>query len=63
MYPQGHARADATQLPSLLEHKFRLLTGTAVDTVDALVKRFSNLNQKTPKEIVGLYDFNIRGIV
>ena len=62
MYPQGHARADANELPRLLEHKFRLLAGPAVDDVDALVSRFTNMSQKSPKQIADLYDFAIRGI-
>ena len=62
MYPQGHARADATNLPSLLEHKFRLLAGPAVDDVDALVARFTNLGEKSPEQIAELYDFKIRGV-
>ena len=55
-------RADASELTRLLEHKFRLLTGLAVDDVDALVSRFTNLSQKSPKQIADLYDFAIGGI-
>jgi 2-methylcitrate dehydratase len=62
MYPQGHARADATNLASLLEHKFRLLAAPAVDDVDALVARFSNLADKSPQEIAEIYDFKVRGL-
>jgi 2-methylcitrate dehydratase len=62
MYPQGHARADATQLTSLLEHKCRLLAGPAVDDVDALVKRFTKMTGKSPAEIANLYAFEIRGV-
>jgi 2-methylcitrate dehydratase len=62
MYPQGHARADAKNLPPLLDHKCRLLTGQAVDDVDALVLRFSNLAQKSPAQIAELYNFPIRGV-
>src|SRR4051812_4119590 len=62
MYPQGHARAHAIELPRFLEHKFRLLAGPAVDDVDALVARFTNMSQKSPERIADLYDFAIRGI-
>ena len=62
MYPQGHARADARQLPSYLEHKFRLLSSPAVDDVDSLVRRFTKLAEKSPDEIANLYDFKIRGV-
>jgi 2-methylcitrate dehydratase len=60
MYPQGHARAEASGLPSLLEHKFRLLAGPAVADVDALAARFSGLAEKSPKQIAELYNFNIK---
>jgi 2-methylcitrate dehydratase len=60
MYPQGHARANADELRSLLEHKCRLLAGLAVDDINALVTRFTNLAEKSPQQIADLYDFNIR---
>jgi 2-methylcitrate dehydratase len=62
MYPRGHARADATKLTSLLEHKSRVLAGPAVDDVDALVKRFTGIRHKSPEEIASLYDFKIRDV-
>jgi 2-methylcitrate dehydratase len=62
MYPQGHARADATNLAALLEHKFQLLTGPAVEAPDALKARFSNLAAKSAEEVQRLYDFKIRGV-
>jgi len=63
MYPQGHARADAAALPALLEHKCRLLSEPAVEDVEALVQRFTNLAAKSPAEIANLYDFKIRGVL
>jgi 2-methylcitrate dehydratase len=62
MYPQGHARADAKELAPLLEHKCRLLAGPAVDDVDALVARFTNVAKKSPEQIASLYDFRIHGL-
>jgi 2-methylcitrate dehydratase len=62
MYPQGHARADAEQLASLLEHKFRLLTKDAVSDVDALVERFTKMAEKSSRQVAELYDFAIRGM-
>lgn len=62
MYPQGHARANADNLRSLLEHKFRLLAGHAIVDVDALMARFTKLANKSSLEIAGLYDFKIRGL-
>ena len=62
MYPQGHARADAKELPKLLEHKFRLLAGPAVDDVDGLVTRFTDFHGKSTKEIERLYRFQIVGV-
>jgi 2-methylcitrate dehydratase len=61
MYPEGHARANTGKLDELLEHKFRALAGPAVSDVAALERRFSNLDQRTPDEIAGLYDFEIQG--
>jgi 2-methylcitrate dehydratase len=62
MYPQGHARADASELPSLLAHKSRLLVGGAVDSVDEFVARFSRMAEKTPQQIADLYDFPVAGL-
>jgi len=62
MYPQGHARANAEQLGSFLEHKFRLLTRDAVTDVDGLVGRFTNMAEKSPEEIASLYDFEIEDV-
>jgi hypothetical protein len=62
MHPEGHARSTSRKLGELLDHKFRLLASLAVDDVDALWRRFSNLAKKSPQEIAGLYDFSINGI-
>ncbi len=62
MYPQGHARADAQDLPALLDHKCRLLVGDAVNDVDALVARFSSMSAKSETDIEQLYDFRIVGL-
>jgi 2-methylcitrate dehydratase len=62
MYPQGHARADATNLAAFLEHKFRLLTAPAVEGPDRLKSRFANLATKSAEEIQSLYDFKINGV-
>ena len=58
----GHARADAKELASLLEHKCRLLAGPAVDDVDALVARFTDVAKKSHQEIASIYDFKIRDL-
>jgi 2-methylcitrate dehydratase len=63
MYPQGHARADSAKLAALLEHKFRLLAAPAVDDVDALVARFTDLSTKSPQQIADLYNFKICGVL
>ena len=62
MYPEGHARNKSGHLDSLLEHKFRTLAALGVDDVDALYRRFTDLDTKTPAEIAELYDFQIRGL-
>ena len=62
MYPQGHARCDPAKLLALLQHKFRLLAGPAVEDADALVTRFTGLAAKSPQQIADLYNFKIRGV-
>jgi 2-methylcitrate dehydratase len=62
MYPQGHARANADNLRSLLEHKCRLLAEPAVEDVDTFVARFTNISQKSAHEIADLYNFDITGL-
>ena len=59
MYPAGHARNTTADLDGLLAHKFRLLARLGVSDVDALHRRFSDLAQKTPREIAELYDFEV----
>ncbi|HEX5471695.1 MAG TPA: hypothetical protein VFW73_07395, partial [Lacipirellulaceae bacterium] len=62
MYPQGHARADVSELPTLLDHKCRLLIGSAVDDIDALAACFSNLSVKSATDIERVYDFRIANV-
>jgi 2-methylcitrate dehydratase len=62
MFPRGHARNASGDVDSLLEHKFRLLAGLAVDDVEAFGRRFEGLRRKGAEEIASLYDFRIRGV-
>ena len=62
MYPEGHARCDPGNLPALLNHKFRLLAGPAVEDADALAARFTGLAVKSPQQIGELYSFEICGL-
>jgi 2-methylcitrate dehydratase len=62
MYPEGHARCGSGKLASLLEHKFRLLAGPAVEDAEGLVTRFTKLTEKSPQDIADLYDFSLRGL-
>lgn len=61
MYPEGHARNLSGRLPDLLRHKFQRLASAGVDDPAALHMKISNLAEKTPKEVRGLYAFAIRG--
>ncbi|MFV2066042.1 MAG: MmgE/PrpD family protein [Pirellulales bacterium] len=61
MYPAGHARNPREDLDRLIKIKFSRLASLAVDDVDALWRRFSDLASKGPREIDRLYDFAIRG--
>lgn len=62
MYPLGHARNTSSELPSMLEHKFRTLAGIGVKDVDALYRRFAGVANKSAGEIASLYDFEILGV-
>ena len=59
MYPEGHARNKSGRLRDLLDHKFRLLAAHAVNDVDALADRCSDLAGKSAAEIRQLYDFQL----
>jgi 2-methylcitrate dehydratase len=62
MYPLGHARNDKhAELAAMLEYKFRTLAGLGVADVDALYRRFTGFIKKSPADIAGLFDFEIRG--
>ena len=50
MYPEGHARNTSGQLDGLLEHKFRRWPALGVEDVDALHRRFTNLERQTPRK-------------
>jgi 2-methylcitrate dehydratase len=60
MYPEGHARNASGNLSKLLEHKFRLLGSLAVEDVDALLKRFTGIGEKSTAEIYDLFNFEIQ---
>lgn len=62
MYPEGHARSTTGNLAALLDHKFRLLAGLAIEDTEALLARFMHIREKSPQAIVSLYDFQIRGL-
>jgi 2-methylcitrate dehydratase len=62
MYPEGHARCASGQLVALLEHKFRLLAGPAVEDIHKLAAQFTDLAGKSPQDIAALYDFEISGL-
>ncbi len=60
MYPAGHARNTSADLHRILDAKFRLLAGLAVDSgADALVARMNALPSMTPAELMGLYHFEL----
>jgi 2-methylcitrate dehydratase len=59
MYPEGHARNTSGRLDTLLQYKFRQLAGLGVSDVDALYERFTNLSEKSARQIAALYDFEI----
>lgn len=62
MYPGGHARNTTADLRDILDHKFRLLAGLAVDDVDAAIGRVSGLAGKSVAEVRELYAFAVKGV-
>jgi 2-methylcitrate dehydratase len=66
MYPGGHARndqappPDKVDLKDVLAHKFETLGALSTDKPKELVKRVSNLEKKSAKDVAGLYGFEIR---
>jgi 2-methylcitrate dehydratase len=63
MYPLGHSRnPDRANLDDVLNYKFSKLAALAVDNLDELRNRFTNLGQKSAAEIARLYDFPIRNV-
>jgi 2-methylcitrate dehydratase len=62
MYPHGHARNASPDVDALLDYKFRLLAGLAVDDIDAFQRRFTGLAGKSAHEIAALHDFTVRGL-
>ncbi len=62
MYPKGHARNNDADVAELLDNKFRRLMEIGSEDINGLKDRFSNMAEKTPQEIRGLYDFPIRGV-
>jgi len=61
MYPAGHARNTTADLKGILERKFRLLGGLAVDSsrMDALLGRLNGLAKKSPSQVSELYNIEI----
>lgn len=59
MYPEGHARSTSSNLPMLLENKFRRLAGLGVSNVETLHQRLTNLAAKSADDIRQLYSFDI----
>ena len=62
MYPEGHARSESGNLQKLLEQKFRLLAGLAVDDPVRLRGRFTGLAEQSAAEIRDMYDFKIKNV-
>ncbi len=62
MYPEGHARSTGSNLPTLLNHKFRSLASLGVPDPAAIESRLTNLAQKSPIELTQLYSFPITGL-
>eukprot|EP00474_Spongospora_subterranea_P009179 CRZ09637.1 hypothetical protein [Spongospora subterranea] len=60
MYPAGHARNTDADLTAILKNKFQVLGALAVHDPSSLVENLSDLANKTPTEIAGLYDCELQ---
>jgi 2-methylcitrate dehydratase len=59
MYPAGHARNTTADLKDILNHKWTMLGSLAVDKPGALIDRLGRLQDKSAKDVAGLYGFDI----
>jgi 2-methylcitrate dehydratase len=62
MYPLGHARNTSVDLDAILNCKFYALASLAVDDVEELRRRFTNLVSKLIDETRLLSEFPIRDV-
>jgi hypothetical protein len=64
MYPGGHARnhmgPDKVDLKDILNHKFAALGKLATDDPQPIIKRLSNLEKKSAKDIATILDFPLQ---
>jgi len=59
LYPEGHARNTSGNLDRLLQQKFLRLAGLGVRDPAELLAQMTNLEEKSSREIAGLYCFEI----
>lgn len=62
MYPAGHARNRTADVSDILDHKFRLLGGLAIDKaadLSALLQRLRSLDALSAADLSALHDFPI----
>lgn len=62
MFPSGHARNDLCDLKDILNHKFQLLGGLALDkpSLDTFLNKLNNIENLSNKELQDLYYCNIK---
>ena len=60
MYPAGHARNTTAPVEDILAHKFHLLGALASDDPDALIARFTGLQEQSAADIASMNDFDLR---
>lgn len=61
MYPAGHARNSTADLEDILDHKFRLLAGLAVQEaeVNQVIKGLQGLESMSAEDLLGIYDIGL----
>jgi len=63
MYPAGHARNTTADLEGILDHKFALLGGLALEEPEPVIRRYREVGSMSADELRGInaYDLAIKG--
>jgi 2-methylcitrate dehydratase len=62
MYPSGHARNTSANLKDILNHKFNLLGGLALESsnLSQCLEKLNNLDKLSNKDLQGVYNYQFK---